>query len=196
MKKLVLTLSLAVLTSGAFGQGLINFINSSATLITVDGVSAVAPGGTYRFAVFTAPVGTVNPALFTLAGGGIYATNQATAGRIFGGNGIAVTGWAPGSTQAFLIRGWSASTGATWAEVSQYYVGGAWVGPGYFGQSSIAPGGVAGGFYGTGNLPNLNLFGGTQGLTTGFNLTAVPEPSSMALAGLGAASLLLFRRRK
>lgn len=29
-----------------------------------------------------------------------------------------------------------------------------------------------------------------------FSLTAIPEPSSMALAGLGAASLLIFRRRK
>jgi len=29
-----------------------------------------------------------------------------------------------------------------------------------------------------------------------FSLVAVPEPSSMALAGLGAASLLIFRRRK
>lgn len=29
-----------------------------------------------------------------------------------------------------------------------------------------------------------------------FSLTAVPEPSSMALAGLGAAALMIFRRRK
>jgi len=29
-----------------------------------------------------------------------------------------------------------------------------------------------------------------------FQVTAVPEPSSMVLAGLGAASLLLFRRKK
>jgi len=31
---------------------------------------------------------------------------------------------------------------------------------------------------------------------TGLTLAPVPEPSSMVLAGLGAASLLLFRRRK
>ena len=29
-----------------------------------------------------------------------------------------------------------------------------------------------------------------------FSLVVVPEPSSMALAGIGAASLLIFRRRK
>jgi hypothetical protein len=29
-----------------------------------------------------------------------------------------------------------------------------------------------------------------------FNAVAVPEPSTFALAGLGLASLLIFRRRK
>ena len=35
--------------------------------------------------------------------------------------------------------------------------------------------------------------------TTGYNglvLTGVPEPSTFALAGLGAAALMIFRRRK
>jgi hypothetical protein len=39
------------------------------------------------------------------------------------------------------------------------------------------------------------------GATTGFNglvleAVAVPEPSTFALAGLGAAALMIFRRRK
>lgn len=196
MKKLVLTLSLAVLTTGAFAQGLINFLNQPATLFTIEGTAQAAPGGTYRFALFTAPVGTVDANAFALAGGGVYATNQAAAGRLFGGNGLQVAGWAPGQTLAFLVRGWSASAGTTWAEASAHLVGGVWTGPGFYGQSAISPSAVAGGFDGVGNLPNLNLFGGSQGLT-GLNLTpAVPEPSSMVLAGLGAASLLLFRRRK
>lgn len=55
-----------------------------------------------------------------------------------------------------------------------------------------------------GQSPTLSLSGPLGGgLTTppnwvgqSFSLTAVPEPSSMALAGIGAASLLIFRRRK
>lgn len=51
-------------------------------------------------------------------------------------------------------------------------------------------------------LFNLNAIGGqsnpAQNLTglQSFNIYFVPEPSTMALAGLGAAALLIFRRRK
>lgn len=54
---------------------------------------------------------------------------------------------------------------------------------------------------GTSGTFNLAAIGGTQpapnliGLTS-FNIFVVPEPSVMALAGLGAAALLIFRRRK
>jgi hypothetical protein len=196
MKKVLITIGLAAFVSGATAQGLINFLNSSASLYTVDGAARADTAGTFTFALFTAPVGTVDPTAFNLAGGGVYAANQAVAGRLFGGVGVAVSGWAPGATQAFLVRGWSSDQGTTWAEVSAYYNAGSWTGPGYYGETPIAPGGVAGGFDGTGNLPNLNLFGGTQGLAAGPNLTIVPEPTSIVLAGLGAASLLMFRRRK
>jgi hypothetical protein len=43
------------------------------------------------------------------------------------------------------------------------------------------------------------MFGTTPGTTVqGFmlNTVPVPEPSTFALAGLGAAALLIFRRRK
>jgi hypothetical protein len=51
---------------------------------------------------------------------------------------------------------------------------------------------------GTGGGPSTAVFGpnATASTWNGLTLTAVPEPSSMALAGLGAASLLIFRRRK
>jgi len=52
---------------------------------------------------------------------------------------------------------------------------------------------------------NLSNIGGTTftppnitgpGLLTSFNVYTVPEPATFALAGLGAAALLIFRRRK
>jgi hypothetical protein len=62
------------------------------------------------------------------------------------------------------------------------------------GVSAIGTG-AAGGTGASGNaFPPFPLFGGT-GITQGFTL-GIPEPSSIALAGLGAATLLLFRRRK
>jgi hypothetical protein len=54
---------------------------------------------------------------------------------------------------------------------------------------------------GTGAGPSTTVFSAvgtasTWGSLTLTPTTIVPEPSSMALAGLGAASLLIFRRRK
>jgi hypothetical protein len=40
------------------------------------------------------------------------------------------------------------------------------------------------------------LFGSGAGQIASFNLVSVPEPTTMALGGLGAAALLYFRRRK
>lgn len=50
----------------------------------------------------------------------------------------------------------------------------------------------------TGGTPSTAVFGATASgsLWNGITMVAVPEPTSMALAGLGAASLLIFRRRK
>jgi len=49
---------------------------------------------------------------------------------------------------------------------------------------------------GTLNLPPLlNNGRGNANLMTSFNLYFIPEPSTFALAGLGAAALLVFRRR-
>jgi hypothetical protein len=191
--KIILSLCLSFVGPIAFGQGLVNFINQPGTLFTVYLMTNAAPPAFYRFALFTAPVGTTDRTLFTLAGGGVYATNQAAAGRIFGGNGVVVNGWAPGETLAFLVRGWESSAGTTWGEVSEFYQSNElWSGPGVFGSSAIHTG-VAGGFDGIGTIPSLGIFGGL-GIQT-LNL-GVPEPTSMALAGLGAASLLIFRRRK
>lgn len=80
--------------------------------------------------------------------------------------------------------------------------------------SATAPG-VSAWFYVEGSLPSMALIGkspnfnqatggggvppgppsGLTGWTAPITLTVIPEPSIIALAGLGVASLLLFRRR-
>jgi hypothetical protein len=63
----------------------------------------------------------------------------------------------------------------------------------YRGVSSIIQVALA-----TGGAPSTAVFSATPNANqwSGITMIPVPEPSSMALAGLGAASLLLFRRRK
>jgi len=195
MKKLALTLCLAAFTTGAFAQGLVNFLNSPTTLISAGGTSTAATAGQYYFGLFTAPVGTTSFDAFQFSG--IYATNLASAGRFTGGTGVPITGWAAGESRAFYVLGWSAIYGRdAMAALGYLNANLAPIEGGFAGRSAIAPAGVAGG--GPQSLPNLNIFGGTQGLTAGFNmvLIPVPEPTSFALAGLGAAALLIFRRRK
>ena len=192
MKKLAVMLCLSALTTGAFAQGLVNFFNTAGTLVSTGqpgNTAALAAGnpGNYYFGLLTAPAGTTDPTKFTFSGA--YGTNQTFAGRFTGGGGVAVTGWGAGVTMAFEVAGWSKGLGATFQS--------SWLTslPSGFGLSPIGSG-AAGGSTPTGTLPNFNLFGGS-GLTSGFNIpVAVPEPTSMALAGLGAAALLIFRRRK
>lgn len=204
MKKLATILCLVALASGAYAQGLVKFLNSGSTLISYGNegepaIGAAQPLGTatYYYALLIAPLGTSDPLAFTFAG--IYATNTATTtgGRLLGGsaNGVAVAGWAAGESRSFEIAGWSASLGNTWNT--------AWLAnrpntPGnYFGLSGIGAG-FAGGTDSNGaSIPPLALFGAAPSLTSGFVMTTqVPEPTVMALAGLSAAALMIFRRRK
>ena len=196
MKKLLIAVGLAALvSSSASAQGLINFLNNATTLVTLrSGTTDLGPmpnvAGQYYFQLFIAPAGTATDTGFT---GTVMGTNQASAGRFSGGVNVAVAGAPAGSTRAIIVRGWSASLGADYATALQNYNTG---GAGYLGSSAIAPNFIFGGFDGVGTIPTSPAFGGAAGVGSGFALVAVPEPSSIALAGLGAASLLLFRRRK
>jgi hypothetical protein len=193
MKKLAAILCLSALTTGAFAQGLVNFFNSSSTLssATINGQTAATSGaaGSWFYGLLIAPAGTTDPKAFSFSGA--YATNLPVAGRFTGGANVAVTGWAAGASMSYEVAVWSSSLGATFQN--------SWLttgptGQGNFGLSPIATG-VSGGA-GQPASPAYNLFGGATGIQSGFNALPVPEPTSMALAGLGAAALMIFRRRK
>jgi hypothetical protein len=203
MKKILIAIGLIAMVTSSQAQGLVNFLNSSTTLITLTDARQANPNlgalpagvpGTFRFELFRAAAGTSTDVGFIATG--LIATNITTAGRLIGGNGLAVPGTSLGGTAALLVRGWSANLGTTYAEALVNYNAG--VG-GFLGSSSIAANFLLGGDGGAGNIPTSPVFGASANqITSGFalNYSPVPEPSSMVLAGLGAASLLLFRRRK
>lgn len=195
MKKLAAVLCFAAFATGAFAQGQVTMFNTTSTLISSGGavIPAGAPG-TYYFGLLAGPVwsGTAVTDLSQYTFTGVYGTNLTQAGVVFGGANRAATGWGIGEDRNYYIAGWSADNGPTWQA--------GWLtglpANGFFGRSSFAHG-VAGGAPPSGGfIPALNLFGGAPSLTSGFNLVVVPEPTTMALAGLGAAALLIFRRRK
>jgi hypothetical protein len=209
MKKIIATLSLAVLTSiAAFGQGQIAFANGGTSLISTNAVSngsatgltAVGANGFY-YALFYSTTGTTVGTMTLL---GSLGTNTATLGRMTGGTGSAnspaLTGITGGTAVNFRVVGWSANLGTSWSQASANNTAGTTLdaGPGWYGVSGLGNLTVGGGGSPTA-IPTL--MGTTVGLTqiTGFTLnlvSPVPEPGTMALAALGGASLLLLRRKK
>lgn len=184
-QKLALLMTLAVSAACVMAQGTINFQNGgpgvNAIIRGVDGTTALDGGG-YKADLYWA-LGTVtDPGALASAGFSTSFGTGASAGYFFGGVlGIPGTAAAGGQLITVQVRAWRLSDGATWLAASQ----------------------AAGGQFGSGNLIQVTTGGGTTpppfmvGLTP-FNLTGtiIPEPSTFVLAGLGVASLLLFRRRK
>jgi len=163
------------------------------------GLAGTAANGFYYALLYAtyggaAPAGNPTSSSWNL---GMMATNYLTAGGIRGtggSTGAGIAGWAGGTTNYIELVGWSANLGTTWAQVSAQ-VNNNWSTTGYFGVSSV-------GFIAAASSPSpaTSIFGGT-GLPGGITMfqvqpVVVPEPTTLALAGLSGASLLLFRRRK
>ena len=192
-------------TTSTFAPG---FVGNSGT----SGKIGSAANGFYFTLLYTtgATPGNNNPLTAgwlqsTISGTPVIGTNfTGLAGDMQGPKGsgtMLLDNWAAGQAGSFIIVGWSANLGTSWSTVSNE-LNGAWANIGgysaannyFFGVSTIGNGTLTGS-----PSPAYNLWSGTGAPGGAFTLNLVgpvPEPSTMALAALGGASLLLFRRRK
>jgi len=223
MKKTLIIAAVAALAAvSTQAQGLVT-INQTSQVVrtnTTGGTSGFVDGsGAYNFALLystsTSLASSANQIYGNTANFNLWVDAGVTGANGFGLNrgkltaaaSATATGWtAPGLTydnlRSVIIVGWSASYGASWSAIAAGVSAGNLAAGGFFGVTALGTS-FAGG--GAGSLPAVNAWnaGGQPGATgivplqlTLNQIAAVPEPSTMALAALGGASLLLFRRRK
>jgi len=196
MKKLLLTCALVGAVTAAFGQGSVYFSNGTITRLSLDNGTTkvqIPLTASINFGLFYG-IGQSTSLTFldTLIGwnstssAGIIAN---PADRKSAMTAVQIPGSTPGEADIWLqVKGWDHSFGSDWLRASQEGV--------WFGQSVVRNVGALGPATG----PGVQIWQGSAGTVVSqlnaFALTQVPEPTMMALAGLGLASLLIFRRRK
>jgi len=187
MKKLIATTLATVASLAAFGQGTLNFANLNGTAVNApvtlsDGTTKLA-GNQYMAALLAGSTAANMTQLAT--------TPFVSSGYFLGGTVIVPT--VPGGSTALVaVEVWNTQAGATFAAAQASGQANAY---GIFataspttplsvklGDPNATPPGTPAALVG---LTSLSLNGGV-----------IPEPSTFALAGLGAAALMFFRRRK
>jgi len=209
MKKLILTACAVTCAVSVFAQGTVVFqnrvsgsivthvyFNSAVTSSVIGNGSNDTPAGNQSWAGYTALSGSAyQAALIGIAGTGdplagswgslVASFRTGTGAGFISGGDASFSNIAEGAKGTIAMFAWDNSSGKYATPASALA---AW-----------KTGGVAAGFS---NPITLDVFGGginvspnLDGLKS-FNIYLVPEPSTMALAGLGAAAMLIFRRRK
>jgi hypothetical protein len=166
-------LACSMVTTSLLAQGLINWNNTSGTLISLGGASMpvrVSPETTYYFGLFIAPLGTPSPwgisdpnwdyvAAYTMN-----STAAAGAGRMQNPGTATVTGFSSGTTVNFIVRVWqSTSGGADWEAAKP-------------GLTVIAQSALGTATLGGGAIPVPMAFGTAAGQIGGFHIDCLSCP--------------------
>lgn len=210
MKKTLLTVIGTVLAVSAMAQGTLNFgnstsgvfrnpiydINPAAPGVSQTGQSAVGlptggvnyggpllQGANFVAALYAGPAGVTDASLLVFVTSGTFRTatgNVLPAGLINAIFDVPIQGVAAGGIATLEVRVWDIRTGSSFANA------------GTSGRSGLFQSQPLGGIGPAGPVLTPDMTGWQS-----FSLAStVPEPSSFALAGLGAAALMIFRRRK
>jgi hypothetical protein len=217
MKKLLITTSATLLTVAVFAQGTVIFSNGALNKIS-NGVAGSASStwtvvpataGLFNFGLFYG-TGATQPGSLTFLGSVSGVNSAANAGLIVnttgsgGINALGIPGTTPGETDVWIqVAGWSHSFGTDWAAAQ---TAAATTAGDYFGRSTVINVAANAGGLGPNIGPGAIIWQSASGtdptrITGGFAMftfggAVTPEPSMMALAGLGMAAMLIFRRRK
>jgi hypothetical protein len=197
MNRLIIAIGLVVYASfNGLGQGtgvgIFDFTNAGSGVPEdrkiyvgefLTGPKASGPG--YQIAIFYGPPGTTDENALVQVGNSTGFLTDPGHGQFLGGARTVFNLDEDGGVIALQARAWDASSGhTTWAQAAADPVGQVGKGP-IFQMATKDP------FdFGTPNPPTVGSAAGW----IGFAITPVPEPSTWALAGLGVAGLLVFRR--
>lgn len=197
-------LAVVALASSAFAQGTVTFASGSnlvrqQTLPNDPASVPVAVNGGF-VQLYWAASGAADPTAWTPATSpsawlaantawaavpdSIKAINGPVAGRFNGGI-VTVPTSAPGASVKAFVMGW----GGNYASADAAYTASGFVG--VSATFAVAPGNPT---TTPAGLPGSTI-GAFQGMTL-VPISAIPEPSTLTLAGLGIAALLAIRRRK
>jgi len=223
MKKLIAStvagVSLLALTATSYAQGEFQFQNNtSASAVTYGPTTQAlgftpgtrvfgAVGGTWEYGVYLGAAGSTSfsqltlfdttlslasansaSALAGLISGGAVGVTGSSAGTPVTGNGNVAGGITlqAGTTYVVEVAAWTHADGGSLAAALASNDPSAMVGSSGLGSVTAT----------TTPTPIAQLFGTSAGQLGGFSVNTVPEPTTIALGGLGAAALLFYRRRK
>jgi hypothetical protein len=174
MKKLIIVAACMVASVAAYAQGTVTFGNLN-PVNDVGGSPAL--GSAFQAELYAGPTG----GSLTAIASSITPFIDAAPGFFFNAVDVAIPGVATGESADVMVKVWKISDGATYEIASTKPLA-------HIGSSVKFSAGPLGGG-GPPPLPGASLN------MPGFNLTIVPEPSTIALGLLGVGALLLRRRK-